>query len=157
MHRLLIAAALLLFAGAGLAQTNTNAGPVTALSTVTTGVLSSHASAGVGYTTGAGCAVTQGTSKATTVTCTGMSGQVTMNAASLAASTSVGFTVTDTSIVAKDAVILSIGSGATAASYLYGIDAVAAGSFKVHLRNMSAGALAEAVVLNFAIIKAATN
>jgi hypothetical protein len=97
--------------------------------------------------------VTQATSKSTAVTCEGVCGAITMNAASLAATTSVGFTVTNSYVAAGDTINLSMASGGTVLSYLYAVDAVAAGSFKVHLRNVTAGALAEAVVLNFSIIK----
>lgn len=109
---------------------------------------------GVGYTTGAGGAVTQATSKATGVTLNTLSGAITLNAASLAAATSVTFTVTDSKVAATDVVMVSIKSGATANSYQATVDAVAAGSFNVSLRNVSAGALAEAVVVNFVILKA---
>lgn len=97
--------------------------------------------------------VTQATSKSTAVTCEGVCGVITMNNASLAAGTSVGFTVSNSYIGANDTVNLVMASGGTAASYLYVVDSIAAGSFKVHLRNMTGGALAEAVVLNFSIIK----
>jgi hypothetical protein len=100
-----------------------------------------------------GGTVTQGTSKSTAVTCDTMCGQITTHNASLAASTSVGFTVNCAAVDADDSVILSIASGATAASYLVGVDAVAAGSFKVHLRNVSAGSLGEAIVVNYSIVK----
>jgi hypothetical protein len=98
-------------------------------------------------------AVTQATSKSTAVTIDTMAGVITMHAASLASSTSVGFTVTCAAIDADDVVNLAMASGGTAASYVYVIDSVAAGSFKIHLRNISGGSLAEAVVLNYAIIK----
>lgn len=122
----------------------TNAGAIT----------SSSASAGVGYATGAGCAVTQATNKSTGVTCTGMSGAVTMNGAALAAAAEVGFTVTNTSVAATDVIVLSIKSGATADSYTVTTDAVAAGSFRISVGNVSAGSLSEAVVISFAVIKA---
>lgn len=100
-----------------------------------------------------GTSVTQATSKSTGVICDGPCGQITLNAASLASATSVGFTVTNAYIGVNDVVVINIASGATAASYGVGIDAVSAGSFKVHFRNNSGGALAEAVVLNYTIIK----
>ena len=100
-----------------------------------------------------GSTVTQGTSKSTAVTCDGPCGQITMHNAALAASTSVGFTVNNSYIDADDTVNICIGSGATAASYVYVVDSVAAGSFKIHLRNVSGGSLGEAVVLNYSIIK----
>lgn len=99
------------------------------------------------------CTVTQATSKSTGVTCAGLGGTVTMNAAGLATVTTVNFTVTDTYVAAGDTVIVSIKSGATAASYQATVDAVAAGSFVVSLRNFTGGTLSEAVVLNFAVLK----
>lgn len=97
--------------------------------------------------------VTQITSKATTVIINKPCGQITTHAASLAATTSVGFTVTNDYIAAGDTVNLSLASGATASSYVYMADAIAAGSFIIHIRNVTAGALAEALVINFSIIK----
>lgn len=100
------------------------------------------------------CTVTQATSKSTGVTCSAMSGTITLNAASLAAAAEVGFTVTNTMVAAGDVVVLGIKSGATAASYTLTQDAMAAGSFAVGLGNQNAGALAEAVVITFVVIKA---
>ena len=97
--------------------------------------------------------VTQATSKSTAVTIDTMAGVITMNNASLASATSVGFTVNCASVDADDTVNISLSSGATANSYLYSVDAVAAGSFKIHVRNMSGGALGEALVFNYSIIK----
>lgn len=99
------------------------------------------------------CAVTQGTSKSTGVTCSSSSGTITMHNASLSAAAEVGFTVTNTHVVAGDVIALSIKSGATADSYVATVDAVAAGSFRVSLSNVSAGSLGEAVVLNFKVVK----
>lgn len=109
---------------------------------------------GLGYATGAGGAVTQATSKSTGVTSNTICGAITMNAASLAATTSVGFTLTNSAIAATDVVVASIKSGATADSYTLTVDAVAAGSCRFSLRNFTAGALAEAVVINYAVLKA---
>src|SRR4249919_35449 len=96
---------------------------------------------------------TQATSKSTGVTLDNMCGQITMNAASLAATTSVSFTATCANVDADDTVNINIASGATTGSYMLVVDAVAAGSFRVHLRNLTGGALAEALVLNYSIIK----
>jgi hypothetical protein len=110
---------------------------------------------GGGYAAGAGGAVTQATSKATGVTLSKPCGQITMNSASLAASTSVAFILTNTLIAATDVVQVSIASGAASTlTYLLQVAATAAGSCTIVLRNMSAVALSEAVVINFAIIKA---
>lgn len=123
----------------------------------TGGAISNSLTAGVGYATGAGCSVTQATSKSTGVTCNGMSGAVTMNNASLAATTSVAFTVTNSSVLANDVIIVNLKSGNTANSYTVMADAVTAGSFNISLRNYTAGALAEAVVVSFTVIRGATS
>lgn len=112
---------------------------------------------GIGYRTGAGGTVTQATSKSTGVTLNKPSGQITMHNASLASATAVGFTLTNSCIAAADVVHVSIKSGATADCYAVTVDAVAAGSCRISLHNVSGGSLGEAVVLNFAIIKAATS
>lgn len=102
---------------------------------------------------GIGSTVTQGTSKSTAVTCDGACGVITMHNAALASATSVQFTVNNAYIDADDTVNICMASGGTASSYLYAIDAIAAGSFKVHVRNISGGSLGEALVLNYSIIK----
>lgn len=131
-------------------------GAVSATATVTaTGTVTSNGTAGgIGYSTGAGSVAIQATSKSTGVTLQRPCGKITMNAAALAAATSVGFTFTNSTIAATDVVQVSIASGATADSYTVTVDAVAAGSCRISLRNISAGSLSEAVVLNFAVIKA---
>ena len=73
---------------------------------------------------------------------------------SLVTATSVGFTLTNSQVAATDVVLASIKSGATADSYTVTVDAVGAGSCRISLRNISAGSLSEAVVINFAVIKA---
>lgn len=99
------------------------------------------------------CTVTQATSKSTGVTCAGMGGTITMNGAGLATVTSVTFTVTDTAVAAGDTIMVSLKSGNTANSYQATVDAVAAGSFAISLRNNTGGTLSEAVVVNFAVLK----
>lgn len=117
-------------------------------------VLASAALGGLGYGLGAGGAVTQATSKTTGVTLNTVSGQITMNAAALLAASEAKFTVTNSAVAATDVVIVNHGSGGTAGSYLVGVAAVAAGSFDIVVSNVSAGSLSEAIVLNFAVIKA---
>ncbi len=97
--------------------------------------------------------VTQATSKSTGVQLDRLAGQITMHAASLAATTSVSFTLTNNKIGANDVVDACIASGATANSYYLMVDAVANGSCRIQLRNVTGGALAEAVVINFGVIK----
>lgn len=120
-----------------------------------TGNVTAASSVGTsGYGTGAGGAVTQATSKSTGVTLSKPCGQITMHNASLAAGASVSFAVTNTLVTATDTVIIHRVSGGTDGSYSVRIDKIAAGSFTVTLVNESVGALAEAVVLNFAVIRA---
>ena len=107
----------------------------------------------VGYSTGTGGAVTQITSKSTGVTLNKRCGQITMNNASLSAAAEVSFTLTNSVIAATDVVMICIGSGATAGAYNVQCDAVAAGSCRISIGNMSSGSLGEAIVLNFVVIK----
>jgi hypothetical protein len=115
---------------------------------------SAHATGGIGYATGAGGAQTQGTSKSTTVTSNTICGAITMHAAELAAGATVGFQLTNSAIAATDVVIVNIKSGGTNSSYRTQVAAVGAGSCRIELTNITGGALSEAVVLNFAVIKA---
>lgn len=100
-----------------------------------------------------GGTVTQATSKSTGVTLDRICGQITMNNASLASATSVSFTLTNSRIAASDIPVVAIASGATANSYSVTVDAVAAGSCRIQVRNISGGSLGEALVLNFGVIK----
>lgn len=124
--------------------------------TSTAAIKSSSASAGVGYATGAGGTVTQLTSKATPVTLDKITGQITTHNAALAAATEVSFTVNNNTVVATDCIIVNLASGGTANTYSVTIHAVAAGSFDIIISNMSATSRSEALVINFAVIKAVT-
>jgi len=106
-----------------------------------------------GYATGAGGTVTQATSKATGVTLSKSTGQITLDAAALAASTTVSFTLTNTVIEAGDILIMNHISAGTAGSYLLNAQS-AAGSASINVRNISLGSLSEAIVIAFAVIKA---
>ena len=115
-----------------------------------------YATSEIGYAAAAQGAVTQLTSKATAVTLNTSAGVITMNNASLATATNATFTLNNSSISAKDAVILTISGGqATAGSYNVFANALAAGTVSITLRNISGGPLSEAIVINFAIIHAA--
>jgi len=106
-----------------------------------------------GYATGSGGVVTQITSKATGVTLSKSTGQITLDAAALAASTTVSFTLTNTVIEAGDILVMNHISGGTAGSYLFNAQS-AAGSASINVRNISLGSLSEAIVIAFAVIKA---
>jgi len=123
--------------------------------TVFGGVVGNAPDVGIGYDTGAGGAVTQQTSKSTGVTLNTVCGQITMNNESLGTATSVGFVLTNSAIATTDLVVVNVDSGATATtSYLVGVAAVGAGSCTINVYNTSGSAKAEAIVLNFAVIKA---
>jgi hypothetical protein len=110
-----------------------------------------------GYTTGAGGVITQATSKATTVILNKLAGLITMNAAALAAGAIVTFTVTNSLVTAEDIIIAQHNSGGTIGSYSIVPNTPAAGSFKITVRNNSAASLSEAVVIRFAVIRAASS
>lgn len=120
----------------------------------TTTILSSGATSGVGYATGAGGTVTQATSRTTGVTINNICGRITLFSTTTTAGTFASFTVTNSAVASTDTVIVNIGSGATADRYGVSVTAVAAGSFRVQIHNIAAVGSAEAPVLNFAVIKA---
>ena len=125
----------------------------TSLSTTGNQVISSTGKQG--YATGSGGTVTQATSKATGVTLSKSTGQITLNNAALASDTTVSFTLTNTVIEAGDILIMNHISGGTAGSYLLNAQS-AAGTASVNVRNITGGSLSEAIVIAFAVIKAVT-
>jgi hypothetical protein len=118
--------------------------------TVSAGLV--YASTELGYTSAAQGAVTQATDKSTGVTLNKSAGRITMNNAALLGNTAVSFTLTNSVISAKDAIIVNVSGGGTAAAYTTYISSMTAGSAVITLRNLTAGSLSEAVILNFAII-----
>ena len=110
----------------------------------------------IGYTAAAQGTVTQLTDKSTAVTLNKPAGRITMNNASLNTATNATFTLNNSFISANDTVVLTISGGQTTpGSYNVFANALAAGSVSISLRNISGGPLAEAVVINFAIIHCA--
>ena len=110
------------------------------------------------FVTGSGSQVTQLTSKSTGVTINTLCGQITTSNESLASNTSVSFTMTNNNISATDIVLVNAASVAgvapTANTYSVSCDAVLAGSCRIQIRNISGTAAAQALVLNFAVIRA---
>lgn len=107
----------------------------------------------IGYTAAAQGTVTQLTDKSTGVTINASAGQITMSNATLNATTNVSFTMTNNKISAKDVVIVNVAGGvASNVTYNCWVSGHTAGSCAFVLRNISAGNLSEAVVLNFAVI-----
>jgi len=115
-----------------------------------------YATEEIGYASAAQGTVTQATDKTTGVTLNKSAGRITMNAASLAANTAVSFTLTNGLISANDTIIVCISGNATAAAYTTYISSLATGSAVITLRNLTGGALAEAVIVNYAIIHGAS-
>lgn len=110
---------------------------------------------GIGYATGAGGTVTQATSKSTAVTLNTMCGQVTMNAAALAANTTVQFLLNNTSIDSNDCVVLTQNESISGLNYnIWG--AVGSNYCRIQVRNISGGSLSDAVVINFVVIRSVT-
>jgi hypothetical protein len=131
---------------------NTVIGGTTAAAVTGTNV---YASAELGYNASAQGTVTQATSKATGVTLNKSCGQITMNAASLAAGTTVLFTLTNSTLTAKDVLIVNVGSGGTSGAYWPYVANVAAGTAVIGVYNNTASPLAEAIVINYAVIHGA--
>jgi hypothetical protein len=115
---------------------------------------------GIGYPTGqgAGGTVTQGTSRTTGVTLNALSGTITLFTTTLAAQTSQSFTFTNSYIAATDLVLVQHQSGGTLGGYTFAVTP-ASGSASIAVRSTLATSTtpSEAPVLQFAVIKAATN
>ena len=118
-------------------------------------VFETTAGLSIGYTTGS--AVTQATNKATGVTINSAAGQITMNGAALADAAEVTFVVTNDKVAATDVPYVVHANTGTAGADVIQVTAVAAGSFKVTVGNVSGGALSEAIVLNYAVFKSAAS
>lgn len=120
----------------------------------TTGhLLSLAATVAFGY--GNGGTVTQATSKSTGVTLNTVTGEITMDAAALAADTTVAFTLTNSTIAVGDYVLVQHISAGTQAAYIT-TGLAAAGSAMINVHNATPGALSEAIVLKFMVLKSAT-
>ena len=120
--------------------------PVYTLGAVTAG-------SGLGYSTPTGgSSVTQLTSKATAVTRNAGVGRITTAADQLNAAASVSFTFTNSFIAATDAVMVQHISGGILGDYSV-FAAAGAGSATITIKNISAGNLSEAIVIQFVVIK----
>jgi hypothetical protein len=135
-----------------MALTTPVIGVATGTSLSTTGSQTITGTGKQGYATGSGGAVVQATSKATGVTLDKSNGQITMNAASLAATSIVSFTLTNSVIEAGDIIVMNHISGGTLGAYAFNAS-TAAGSASINVSNLTLGALTDAIVLRFAVIK----
>lgn len=131
-------------------------GAATATSLAATGkVSSSSATAGVGYATGAGGTVTQGTSRTTGVTLNHVCGAITLFTATLAADTDVSFTLTNSAIAATDVLVMNVISGAAVKGGYHLNAQCAAGSAVITVHNLTPTITAsEAPVIQFVVVKA---
>ena len=117
------------------------------------GFTSSHATTGIGYSTGAGGAVTQITNSATAVTLDKVCGQITTVALTTAAAAEEAFVCNNTTVDANDVVVVST-TYAGAGKPIVFITDVGAGVFTVNITNVhAANALDAVLVINFAVIK----
>lgn len=107
---------------------------------------------GIGYGTGAGGTVTQLTSKSTAVTLNKPSGKITTASDSLAAGATATFQVNNSIVTASDCVYIS---NSTASAYQAISNYCTNGAFIIKLTNLSGGALAQAVDIEFVLIKGA--
>ena len=111
-----------------------------------------YATEEIGYAAAAQGTVTQLTDKSTGVTLNKSMGRITMNNAALAGNTAVTFTLTNSTISGNDAIIVNVSGGGTAAAYTTYISSMTTGSAAITLRNLTAGSLSEAVIINYSII-----
>ena len=115
-------------------------------------ILSSGATSGIGYNTGAGGTVTQITSRTTSVTINDVCGQIVTFSKTTTAGTFDRFTVNNSTVSATDVVILNLKSGGNG-RYQMQVKDNAAGSFVIEIYNVGAAGTAEALTINFAVIK----
>lgn len=120
------------------------------------GFRSSSSDVGIGYSPGAGGAVTQQTDRTTGVILNTITGTITTDNASLAAEGSADFIVTNSTVAIGDTIVLSIQSGENSGGTVLSVQDVAAGSFaiRVHNGNVAGGTAETGVILiNFCVIK----
>lgn len=129
-----------------------------AYTTLNAGSLRAVSNFGLMSGVGAGGTATQGSGsgKATGVTLNKICGQITTDAATLNAATTVSFTLTNSTIAATDVMILNHVSGGTAGAYTLNAQC-GASSATINIRNVTAGNLSEAIVIAYVVIKAVTS
>jgi len=124
-------------------------GAATGTSLAVTGSLRSSGTAGVGYSTGAGGVVIQGTSRTTGVTINKITGQITLFSAAGTTSATT-FTVTNSTVNTTDAIILTQHTGTDLYDLM--VTKTTLGSFDITFRT-TGGTTTEQPIFNFAVIK----
>lgn len=112
---------------------------------------------GFGYYAGAGNSQSQSTTKGDAISSNTPTVKITMSNAALAANTAVSFTWSSTKIGADDHVMVQIRGGAGGGAYNAWCDQVNAGSARIVLKNVTAGSLSDAVVLQVSVVKGASS
>jgi hypothetical protein len=128
--------------------------PLTPAFVASSGALTSSGG-GIGYATGAGGTATQIASKSASVTLNKLSGQITMSPETLESGAITSFALTNNQIDPGDVLILNHMAGGTFGAYTLN-GRSARGSAIIDVRNNSRTALAEGIVIAFAILKAVT-
>jgi len=116
----------------------------------TSGITSTSATGGIGYSVGAGLSVIQGTNRATGVLINSVCGAITLVSAA-GNTTPTTFVMTNTTIAQADVIILNQRSGTNI--YNLEVSNVQAGSASITVWT-TGGTVTEAPVINFAVIKA---
>ena len=122
---------------------------LTTVGTMSSAVLTTSLTGGIGYATGAGGSVIQTTSRTTNVTINRLSGYVQLlNAPGQAAWLS--FTVSNSTVAASDTVVVNAATGTN--TYLALVSAVAAGSFRITYFSL-VGTATDSPRFNFTVVK----
>jgi hypothetical protein len=125
------------------------------LNVFTNGLTSSSATAGIGYTTGAGNTATQATNKTTAVTLNNVCGEITLAAGALAAGAANTFVLTNSAVGNADVMIINHVSGGTIGAYVFNA-ACNTGTANITVTNITSGSLNQEPKIRFAVIKGAT-
>lgn len=108
---------------------------------------------GIGYNQSSLGVVIQLTNKTTSVTLNKICGEITTNNSNLANNTTATFVFNNNLIEANDMLLVSFNSGSTAGNYIAMSQVTGTGTANISVRNVSGGALAEAIVIRFMILK----
>lgn len=117
------------------------------------GLLQSSPSSAMGYSTGAGGAVTQLVDATTAVTLDKPCGQITTVALTTAGAAEEVFVVNNALVDANDVIAVSTTYAGQGKPIVF-VTNVGAGSFRINITNVSASALDAVLVINFVVIKA---
>jgi len=131
-------------------------GNVSAGNLLSSGAITSNSSSGIGYTTGAGGAVTQITSKSTAVTLNNITGEITMSNAQLGGDNTVSFTLNNSTIANTDVIIINQVSDANIGVYSFN-GKCNNGNALISVHNLTNNNRSDAIVLRYAVIKGATS